>query len=218
MAWEPDYITLAEFKHYLKIDHPTDTEDDQELPFDITAGARSIDLVCSTRHNGLGAPRQFGKTDTSEARYYTPRWDSCLLAWVIEIDDVYDSTGLVLEVSSGNSRDYASAITSFVMRPMNALKRQRVYTQILIKNSSSVQPNHFEDSARVTTDKWGWSTPPYTVKRANFIQSHRFKSRRVSAMGKAGSPQKGTQQELLADIDPDVILMLQDYVKLGRTP
>lgn len=217
MAWQPDYVTLAEFKHYLEID-TLDTTDDAELAFAITAGSRCVDRVCSTVHNGLGAPRQFGKVDSSEARYFTPRWDSELLSWVVEIDDLYSAVGLTVDSASGNDRTYSSSVTAYTLRPMNALVDQMVYTQLLINNTSSVQPSYFQDSIRLTSAKWGWSDVPTAVVQATLIQAHRIKKRRVSPMGKSGSPQKGTQQELLEDVDPDVVLILKEYVKLGRTP
>lgn len=218
MAWEPDYITLNEFKHYLKID-VLDVEDDAELALDITAGSRAVDRYCSgagVRH-GLGAFRQFGQVESAEARYYTPRWDSCLTAWVIEIDDLASTTGLAILASTGNDRNYISSITTYVPRPMNALANNRVYTQLLIPTSSSIQPDLFEESVKVTSAHWGWNSVPDVVKRATLIQAHRINKRRTSPLGKSGSPQKGTQQNVLEDIDVDVVEMLKDYVRLGRT-
>jgi len=215
--WEPDYVTLAQMKVYLGIE-TLDTADDIAIGYDITAGSRSVDLVCSTLHNGLGAKRQFGLVDSAEARYYTPRWDSKLLAWVVEIDDLSATTGLAIQVAPGNTRSYTETITDYIPRPMNALVHKRVYTQLLINNTSSVQPDYFEDSVKITSDKWGWAAVPSVVIRATFIQTHRINKRRTSPLGKSGSPQKGTQQQLLEDIDPDVIEMLKSYVKLGRTP
>lgn len=217
MAWEPDYITLADFKKYIRINAPNDNIDDAILPFAITAGARSIDKCCSERANGMGARRQFGKVDTVESRYYTPRWDQNLLRWVIEIDDVYDATGLTLEIDSGNDDVYGEIITQFVMRPKNALAQKRVYTQIAVSTQSNVQPVYFRDSAKVTTDKWGWASPPPTIQEANYIQSHRFAKRRQSPLGTTGSPQKGTEQKVIEDVDPDIELMLKSYIKLGWT-
>lgn len=215
MAWEPDYATLADYKHYLNIQAP-DIADDQELPLDITAASRAVDKCCSERTNGLGARRQFGKVDAPEVRYYTPRWDQDLLRWVIEVDDIADVTGLVINVDTGNDDIYESTITQFVMRPKNALARQRVYTQIAISTLSTVQPTYFPDSAKIT-GLWGWTIPPVTVKRATLLQAHRFTKRRQSPMGITGSPQKGTEKRLLEDVDPDIRQMLMDYVKLGWT-
>ena len=217
MAWEPDYITATEFKNYVRISNPNDTLDDQLIPVWITAASRAVDRCCSERQNGMGARRQFGQTAAAEARYYTPRWDGELLRWVIEIDDVEDPTGMTIEVDTGNTGVYNSVITDFTLRPRNALLRKRVYTQIAVSSLSSVQPTYFVDSAKVTV-KWGWIAYPTTIKEATFIQTHRFSKRRQSPLGTTGSPQKGTEQQLFEDVDPDIKLMLQPYVKLGWTP
>lgn len=218
MAWEPDYLTLPEFKSYIRITAPNDTVDDSVLPWAITAASRAIDKCCSERQNGMGARRQFGKTDTVESRYYTPRWDQDLIRWVIEIDDLYSATGLVIEVDTGNDDVYGEVITDYVLRPRNALLQQRVYTQIAVSTRSNIQPVIFPDSAKVTTDKWGWSAYPTTVKEGTAIQAHRFAKRRQSPLGTTGSPAKGTEQKIIEDVDPDIELMLKSYVKLGWTP
>lgn len=214
--WEPDYVTLTEMKHYLAVE-ALDTTDDAELPFAITAASRAIDKFCSERFNGMGAKRQFGQVAAPEVRYYTPRWDQNLIRWVIEIDDLEDPTGLTLQVDPGNTGVYNQTITAYVLRPPNALANKRVYTQIAILPTSSVQPSWFTDSAKAL-GKWGWISYPTTVKTATYIQAHRFAKRRQSPMGVTGSPQKGTEKKLLEECDPDVKLMLTDYVKLGWTP
>jgi len=215
MAWEPDYITSAEFKHYTSIE-ALDTVDDAEIGFAITAASRAVDKCCSERFNGMGAKRQFGQTAAPEVRYYTPRWDNDLIRWVIEVDDFDDITSLVVQVSTGNNEVYNGTITDYVLRPRNALADKRVYTQIAIATASSIQPVFFRDSAKIT-NKWGWTTTPTTVKTGTFTQAHRFAKRRQSPMGVTGSPQKGTEAKLLEEVDPDIALMLTDYVKLGWT-
>lgn len=215
MAWEPDYITDVQFKNYRKI---KDVADDVEISFAITAASRAMDRYCSYRPNGLGAFRQFGKSDVSEVRYFTPRWDQDLIRWVIEIDDVYSATGLALEVDTGNDDVYGQVITSFVLRPRDAPLRNRPFTQIAISTNSAIQPTFFSDSAKVTTDKWGWSTFPDVIVQGTFIMASRIYKRRVSAFGSAGSQQKGTAIKETYDIDPDVAAMIpDDFIKLGWT-
>lgn len=216
MAWEPDYINKDQFKNYRKI---KDVGDDAEIGFAITAGSRAMDRYCSYRSNGMGAFRQFGKTDASESRFYTPRWDHDQIRWVVDIDDVYSSVGLAVEVDTGNDDTYGEIITNFVLRPRDAPQRNRPYTQIAINTRSTIQPTFFEDSAKVTTDKWGWSAVPTVIVQGTLITSHRIYKRRVSAFGNAGSQQKGTAVKENYDIDPDVAAMIpDDYIKLGWTP
>lgn len=215
MAWEPDYITKDQFKNYRKI---KDVADDAEIGFAISSASRAIDRYCSYRPNGVGAFRQFGKVDLSETRYYTPRWDQDLIRWVIEIDDLYSSAGLALEVDTGNDDVYGEVITNYVLRSRDAVQRNRPFTQIAISTRSTIQPTFFEDSAKVTSDKWGWSAVPTVIVQGTLITAHRIYKRRVAAYGNAGSQQKGTAVKENYDIDPDVVAMIpDDFIKLRWT-
>lgn len=216
MAWEPDYVTAAAYKHYTKI---SDTEDDAEIALYITAASRAVDRCCSERPNGMGARRQFGQVAAPEVRYYTPRWDQDLLKWVIEVDDFATTVGMVVQISTGNDNVYSSTIDNayVIPRPMNAIVEGMVYTQIAIASDSPVQPNYFKDSAKITI-RWGWTAFPDTVELATMIQAHRFSKRRQSPGVASGSTQKGTKQDFDPGVDPDIALMLKKYVKLGWTP
>lgn len=218
MAWEPDYITDDYFKEYVGIEL-ADTSDDDFIAVDISAASRTVDRCCSNRYNGLGAFRQFGKLAAPAAFYYTPRWDVQQMRWVIEIDDLMDVTGLTIAVDTTNQDTWNQPITSYALRPRDALSKGRPYTQIAISSGSSVQPTYFPDSAKVT-GLWGWNAFPETVVRATAIQAHRYNKRRVSPFGIKGSPQRQTQQIISEEIDADVATLLTQagLVKLGWTP
>lgn len=218
MAWEPDYITTVEFKNYVKIEQ-LDTGDDTFIGLDITAASRAVDKFCSWRPNGMGSRRQFGKVDTTETRYYTPRWDIRQARWVIEIDDVASATGMVVALDLDNDDVFETTITNYVLRPRDALANKRPFTQIAVGIDSANQPVSWPDSARVSTDQWGWSTVPDVVKRATFLQAHRFNKRRSAPFGVKGSPQRQTSQTVLDELDSDVAQMLESFgfVKIGWT-
>lgn len=222
MAWEPDYVTRDQFKNYVKIDL-NDTVDDTFIDLDITSASRAVDQHCSIRKNGLGARRQFGQVAAPEARYYTPRWDNDLIKWVIEIDDLMDITGLTIAIDLDLDDIYESPLTQYILRPRDALQRNRPYTQIAIAKQSNIQPASFVDTAKVIA-RYGWTSVLSVVTRATLIQAHRFNKRRVSPFGTAGSPQKNTEDSIKkhgmnSDVDPDVAQMLEtaDLVKLGWT-
>lgn len=219
MAWEPNYITNDAFKHYLRI-NGEDIEDDIELSLAVTAASRAVDSCCSYVHNGLGAFRQFGKTDAPESRYYTPRWDDTLIRWVIEIDDYMGlAEDLTVVVDTTNSDVYNEPITQFVLRPVDAAQRNRPYTQIAVSRNSAVQPTFFKDSAKVTADVWGWTAFPATVVEATQIQAHRFFKRRTAPFGVTGSTGSPSTRESVSpkEADPDVKMMLSTYQRLGWT-
>lgn len=215
MAWEPDYVTSVQFKDYLRNKNADDTVDDVHIGRAITAGARSVDRFC-----GQNTYRQFGLLDAPEARYYTPRWSEPLIRWVIEIDDLMDPTGLMVQLDTDRDDIYESTVTNYILRPQDALAKQRPYTQIAIGVNSSVQPNFFRYSAKVT-GRFGWLSFPTSVVLANEIQAHAWFKRRQAPFGTAGSPSKGTAKDRQGPdvvIDPDVEAMLRTYVKLRWTP
>lgn len=200
MAWELDYATLAELKHYVKIPDD-DTEDDAELALDLTAASRAVDRACL---------RQFGKSAAAEDRYFTAQWDRWLQAWVIRVDDITDSTGLTLAYDSAGDATYGGAITAYRLLPRNAAAKGRPWEEIQVLRSSSVMPSGTDGAIKVHS-LFGWSAVPSTVKLATLLQASRFAARRDSPYGVAGSPDAGSELRLLAKVDPDVAVMLAGY-------
>lgn len=201
MAWAPDYITSAELKAFKRI---SDTVDDTEIAGFITASSRAVDNATS---------RQFGQVGTAEARVYTPEWDRRRNRWVIEVDDLDTTTGLVVTVINGTT---TTTITSanYTLEPRNAVAKGMVWTHIVLGTSAEATPSRSDplDSAGITA-KWGWSTTPTTVKQASKVQAARFLARRDSPYGVAGSPNDGSELRLLALVDPDVKVMLNRYIR-----
>lgn len=201
MAWAPDYISSAQYKAYRRI---SDTVDDTEIASAITAASRAIDNTTC---------RQFGQVASAEARVYTPEWDRHRNRWVIVIDDLDTTTGLVVTIVNGTT---TTTITSanYTLEPRNAVLKGMVWTQLVLGTSAEATPSLSNplDSAGITA-KWGWSTQPTAVTQAAKVQTHRFLSRRESPYGVAGSPQDGSELRLLARVDPDVAVMLGKYVR-----
>jgi gp6-like head-tail connector protein len=204
MAWEPDYVTLAEAKNELRID---DTIDDTTIQRKITAASRAIDLFCG---------RQFGQVAVAEDRYYTPWYDEDLRRWVAEIDDLMDLTGFTLAVDVGDDEtfDEMIAVTNYVLRPRNAVVKNRPYTQLALL-SRATAPMLRPDSVR-GHGKWGWSAIPTTIAEATLLQVSRLLWRRDAPAGVAGSPESGSEVRLLARLDPDVEVMIKEYRRVIR--
>lgn len=182
MTWEPDYITLAEAKAYLRI---ADTDDDALLPTWITAASRAVDTFCH---------RQFGKVEFSEPRTYTPVWDPVLRQFSMAIDDLSTSGGF--QVIDANGVTVTAA--DYRLSPVNAVQRLRPFERITLSAPGPL----------VLTGVWGWTSVPLAVKNATFLQTARFAARRDSPYGIAGSPTEGGEQRLLASLDPDVKVSL----------
>lgn len=176
MSWEPDYVTLPDVKSYQRID---DTADDALLGIWVTAASRAVDTYCG---------RQFGQVDAPEARTYRGSYDRHTGAYVTQIDDLQDVTGLT--IAHGDVVD----VTGYELLPLNAASKGRAYTRVACSTGASL----------TITARWGWSAVPAAVKTATLLQAARFAARRDSPYGVAGSPAEGSEVRLLATLDPDL--------------
>jgi hypothetical protein len=190
VAWKPDYISATDVAAYLRVD---DTVDNVEFGIWATASSRAIDK----RTN-----RQFGQLAAPAARTYrrTPYLDRVSGLWVLEIDDVQDATGLLV-----NGVAYASS--GAVLLPDNAPADGEPWQRLGFVTwpfpSFPGQPQ-----TNVVTARWGWTAIPSQVIAAAKLQCSRWNSRRDSPFGIAGSPESGSEMRLLARLDPDVATTL----------
>jgi hypothetical protein len=185
VTWQPDYTTLQRAKDYLRI---ADTTDDVQIGAWITAASRAADDVCN---------RQFGQATGVAARVYrrTPYYDASTGFWTLEIDDVMDTTGLLV-----NGAAYASS--GCTLLPDNAPLEGKPYTRL----GFTYQPYLSAPGApqaNTITMKAGWTAVPSQVESAVWLQLARWNSRRDSPLGISGSPDQGGELRLLARMDPD---------------
>jgi len=219
MAWEPDYVSVADFKSFTRI---TDNLDDPHIARAITSGSRAIDKYASCLKNGLGYRRQFGLCDAPEARYYTPRWDTDQARYVVEIDDLMTQVGLVVKFDLDSDNVYETPCTAFILRPKDAVNRGYPWTQIAILSTSGAQPNSaLKDSVEVTA-RFGWTAIPVPIQEATLLQAHRILKRRLSPLGVQGSNQTGSassETSVEDDLDADAMNIVKSrYRRLARTP
>lgn len=201
MAWAPDYCTSAELKAYERID---DTADDAQLALAISAASRAVDRFTN---------RQFGLVASVEARYYTPKWHPRLCRWVVPMEDLMTSTGLVVMADLDDSGEYASELDPCALKPVNAAAIGRPWTELVVLPTSANQPVDRDDSVEITA-KWGWATVPDPIKQATLLQASRFFARRNSPFGIAGSDVTGgSELRLLSRVDPDVGVAVGPYVR-----
>lgn len=190
--WKPNYVTADEAKEYLRIP-AADTADDVRLGLDVAAASRAIDRATN---------RQFGKLEAAAVRYYTAEYD-CDRGWFVTIDDLQDLTGVEV-TSSGNT------ITDYRLAPLNAAGDGRPFTELVF--GSTVRPATSYGGVSVLAS-FGWSAVPDTIKDAALLQTARFFKRSDAPFGVAGSPESGSEMRLLAKVDPDVAVMVSDYVR-----
>ncbi len=201
MAWEPDYITVAQLKADWRDE---ESIDDVQYQRAVTSASRAIDLFTH---------RQFGKTAAPEARYYSPWYDEDLRMWVAWIDDMQSTTGIAVALDTSGDNTYTATLdaSDYVLRPRNAVVKNRPFTQLAILPGASSQPLRQPDTLRVTVNVWGWTSIPLTIETAAGLQASRFATRRDAPFGIVGSPESKNQMRLKAELDPDVQVMVQEY-------
>lgn len=196
MGWKPVYASLTQMREWLRINDPADTTDDALLRVKLGAASRAVDA--STR-------RQFGKVDAAVSREYDVRYSRTRCAYVAEIDDIMDTTGLAFTLD-----DVALTADQYKLMPRNAIADGKPYTYVVVSASPS------GDGVLAGLGLWGWNAPyPDPIVEATMLQASRLNIRRDSPYGVAGSPDVGSELRLLSRLDPDVAPIVADYVRTG---
>jgi hypothetical protein len=200
MPLKPDYATLAEFKRYVRID-AADVTDDDELQGALSAASRAIDDATD---------RQFGVLSAAAARYITPVWSDDLGKWTLPIDDLMDSTGLVVKSDLDDDGVFETTIAAGdrYLWPIDAPALGRPWSHIVLRSTAQFM---LRSGSVEVTALYGWTAVPATIKTATLLQASRFYKRRDAPFGIAGSPELGNQIRLLPKADPDVEVMVRDY-------
>ena len=191
MPWAPDYLTVAELKAYLDIG---DTVDDALLAVWCTAASRAADDVCN---------RQFGKVAAPVARVYRrrPVYDHTNCLWLVDIDDVQDTTGMTIAGTA-----YASSGATLL--PDNAPGNGAPWERLGFMYCPTMP--------LTVVASWGWTAVPAAVTAAVRLQANRWNARRRSPFGVAGSPENGNELRLLARRDPDFMTVLRGLARRKR--
>lgn len=190
MTWKPDYIAATDIATYLNVG---DAVDNALYGLWATAASRAVDKTTN---------RQFGLEASAIPRTYrrTPFYDRSTGLWLLEIDDVQTSTGLLV-----NGVAYASS--GAVLLPDNAPADGKPWERIGL-TTWPYESYPGGPQLNVITARWGWTAIPSQVPAACYLQSARWNFRRSSPAGVAGSPDQGSETRLLARLDPDVATSL----------
>lgn len=200
MTWAPVYADRDLFRDRAQ-DDSEDAVDDALVDRALEAASRIVDLATH---------RQFGAVDDPEARVYATRWSSYACAWVAQIDDLFELDGLVVELDPTRDETFTTATTDYKLRPLNAVAKGRPLERLNIGSSGYGYGS--EGLVRVTAT-WGWPTVPPTIVEACLLQAARIVYRRDAPQGVAGSPDAGSELRLLAQADPDVLVLVKPYTR-----
>lgn len=201
MAWKPKYATDAEVASII-LQVTGLEESDPWVGLVNEAASRAVDSHTRRQFGLLAAPAEMICSDI------TYRGDRG--RYVVSIPDLMTEVGLVIEVAGQTVAD------GYRLEPSTAAIDGKPWTRLALPIGASYSWYPDEVEAALT-GQWGWSAVPTTVKAAELLQVQRFFMRRGSPFGIAGSPDVGSELRLLAKVDPDVAVMLNDYVRPTST-
>jgi len=191
-----EYGSRAALKLRLNIEAGDDTAD-ALLDSALSASARGIEKACG---------RRFWLDPTPVARVYRTAGRVVCEAGgeLLLVDDIGDTSGLVVETGSGTSW---TAVTGYETSPDNALADGRPITGLLRTSGSW-------GTARVrVTTRFGWPAEPEDITEAALIQATRLYKRKDSPEGIIGSAEWGVRN--LSRRDPDVWALIEPYILPG---
>lgn len=198
------YASIAAFRSFTRNQYITDAADPDTFieSLALATAARAIDAECRRTF-------QLAGTAPATARIYSAVCSTDGYGrYSIEMDDVADPSSITVSFDSSGNGDYTSPCVDFRVGPSNAAAKGLPYRE-LVFDLGVIVP-YVRDGVQVTAP-WGWAAWPPTITLANLIQASRFLKRRDAPFGVAGSPDMGSEIRLLAKLDPDVALMVDDY-------
>jgi len=169
MAWSPTYSSGDDLAAWLNNADPV--ADAAELALAVETASRAVDRATG---------RQFGLVAAPEIRYYTAEYDRNLCRWIVDIDDVMTTVGLIVALDNDNDGITEATVTAYALGPINATNRP--WTRIEVLPNAPVKPNGTRHGVKVTA-RWGWTAVPEAIKLATLTQASRFYARRESLSG-----------------------------------
>ncbi len=192
----PTYATLSELKAYLGI---TDNTEDPQLQDSLITASRGIEHICG---------RRFWPDQTATARLYNPRD-----ADVVNVDDFWTTTGLVVAIDESDSGTYSRtlATTEYVAEPFNGVNDGEPGWPYYRLGSTGLRwpCNRSRRPPIQVTAKWGWAAVPGPIKQAAVYLAEETFKMKGSPFGVAASDIHGPIR--MRD-NPKVMAMLKPYM------
>jgi len=193
------YATLAQLKARIGIDAGT-TDYDAELQDALDAAHESV-------NDDTG--RVFTLAGSATARIFNPdgRVSCRRTGYVLLVDDIGDTAGLIVEIGSGTSW---APVVDFETKPDNGIAKGDAIYGLL----SPYLYWGYSPAGRVrVTAKWGWPTVPAKIKQATLLKAQRLYSRKESPTGVAAFGDFGPIR--VAKLDSDYQDAISRYVLDG---
>lgn len=193
------YCTLAEARGRLSITDAADTTDDTKIEAIIEAASRLIDNYCG---------RRFFVDSADATRYFSPEF-----ADILDPGDLVSVTTLTVDEDGDRTYERTWSTTDYDLLPFNAAADGRPYSAIAITPRGLYSfPVGVSKSVKIA-GKWGWPSVPDAVNEACLLQTERLFKRKDAIFGIAGPSELG-QMITIANIDPDVKMLLRGYRNL----
>jgi hypothetical protein len=190
----PTYASLSELKAYLGI---TDTAEDPQLQDSLITASRSIEHICG---------RRFWPDQVATARLFQPRD-----ADVVNVDDFWTSTGLIVAVDDSDSGTYSRVLsaTDYVLEPFNGVNDgEPGWPYYRLGATNSGWPSRSRRPSVQVTAKWGWAAVPGPIKQACIYLAEETFKMKGSPFGVAATDQFGP---IRMRNNPKVMSMLAPY-------
>lgn len=163
-----DYCTEAEFREYLEGSNSTNLDEDL-ITTCITSASAEVDGICG---------RNFTTVVTvATARTFVAK------SWTrLDVDDIGDSSGLIIETDDNNDGTFETTwvAAEYRLEPLNGQNHGLTgwpYTHIRATRTRSFTKGA---TAQVTA-KWGWAAVPVPVKMATMILAREdYKSKDIT--------------------------------------
>ncbi|HWA67155.1 MAG TPA: phage head-tail connector protein [Mycobacteriales bacterium] len=196
-------ITITQLKAHLGL---TDSVDDATLTVAVNAANAAIVAYCG---------RSFDKTNRGEE---TTRLFEVCDPYVVDVDDIWDTTNLAVKTDSGGEGvyDVTWGSADYQLEPLNGLvtgisvpfyRLRAVLGRTFPVLGGSHRP------ALQLTAAWGWASVPDMVTDAALIKAARLFKRKDSPEGVLGGYADTGAVRISQYEDPDVCSLLAPYRK-----
>lgn len=197
------YCTLADIKQSNRLNiNDSDSVSDEMLEGVIESVSRKIDDEC----------HRFFYQTASQTRWYKP-----LTSEYVFIDDIAadsDLTSIAIDTDDDGTVNDTLTTSDYVLEPYNAPLDGKPYQKIMKRDKGQyLFPKNANKSVAVT-GLFGWTEVPRPIVEACKLQCERIFMRGGTPLGSSSMTSLGKMTLTIPSLDPDVIGMIQPYIKL----